>query len=165
MLTTFCSWVSPTEQDGERKFRSGSSLQRLGLCAPSPEFGRSDPCPSGSGQKHKRCCGGATGKRQYWTEFQRRGHHRRDESRLGIRRLGRTRHGARERVSPLTKKRHFIGYHLATISGKIRMVECAIVDGKTAQPNWNSLKSLRTALCLSGARRIPPLRQNSRMSL
>ena len=42
------------------------------------------------------------------------------------------------------------GYHLATISGKIRMVECAIFDGKTAQPNWNSLKNLRIALCLSG---------------
>jgi hypothetical protein len=34
-----------------------------------------------------------------------------------------------------------IGYHLATISGKILMAECAIVDGKTAQPTWNSLKN------------------------
>ena len=64
--------------------------------------------------------------------------------------------GGCDRLSPLNPKRHFIDYHLATISGKIRMVESAIVDGKTAQPNWNSLKSLRIALCLSGARRIPP---------
>jgi hypothetical protein len=27
------------------------------------------------------------------------------------------------------------GYHLATIYDKIPMVECAIFDGKTAQPN------------------------------
>jgi hypothetical protein len=53
----------------------------------------------------------------------------------------------------LEKRTH--GYHLATISGKIRMVECAIFEGKTAQPDWNSLKNLRIALCLSGARRIP----------
>ena len=33
------------------------------------------------------------------------------------------------------------GYHLATIYANIPMVECAIVDGKTAQPNWNSLKN------------------------
>jgi len=54
-------------------------------------------------------------------------------------------------VSPLTKK----DSSLATISGKIRMVESAVVDGKTAQPNWNSLKNLRITLCLSGVRRIP----------
>jgi hypothetical protein len=35
----------------------------------------------------------------------------------------------------------FCGYHLATICGKIPIVECAIVDMKTAQPNWNSLKN------------------------
>ena len=30
------------------------------------------------------------------------------------------------------------------------------LDGKTAQPNGNSLKNLRIALCLCGVRRIPP---------
>ena len=44
---------------------------------------------------------------------------------------------------------------LATISVKIPMVECAIVDGKTADRNWNSLKNLRIARCLSGVRRAP----------
>jgi|HubBroStandDraft_1064217.scaffolds.fasta_scaffold23938_6 hypothetical protein len=35
----------------------------------------------------------------------------------------------------------YSGYHLATVYAKIPMVECAIVDEKTAQPNWNSLKN------------------------
>jgi hypothetical protein len=53
------------------------------------------------------------------------------------------------------QKRHFIGYRLATISGKIRMFECVNFDGKTTQPDWNSLKNGRIALCLCGVRRIP----------
>jgi len=26
----------------------------------APKVGRNDPCPCGSGKKHKKCCGGAT---------------------------------------------------------------------------------------------------------
>jgi hypothetical protein len=48
------------------------------------------------------------------------------------------------------------GYHLATISGKILVVKSASFDGKTALPNWNSLKNQRIDLCLSAVRRIPP---------
>ena len=48
------------------------------------------------------------------------------------------------------------GYHLATISGKILVVKFASFDGKTALPNWNSLKNQRIDLCLSAVRRIPP---------
>jgi hypothetical protein len=42
----------------------------------------------------------------------------------------------------------YCGYHLATISGKILVVKFAIFDGKTALPNWNSLKKQRIDLCL-----------------
>jgi hypothetical protein len=48
------------------------------------------------------------------------------------------------------------GYHLATISGKILVVKCASFDGKTALPDWNSLKNQRSDLYLSAVRRIPP---------
>lgn len=51
--------------------------------------------------------------------------------------------------------RAYCGYHLATISGKILVVKCASFDGKTALPDWNSLKNQRIALCLSAVRRIP----------
>jgi hypothetical protein len=50
----------------------------------------------------------------------------------------------------------YCGYHLATISGKILVIKFASFDGKTALPNWNSLKNQRIDLCLSGVRRIPP---------
>ena len=35
----------------------------------------------------------------------------------------------------------YCGYHLATISGKILVVKSASFDGKTALPDWNSLKN------------------------
>ena|ERR1035437_2572701 len=51
--------------------------------------------------------------------------------------------------------RAYCGYHLATISGKILVVKCASFDGKTALPDWNSLKNQRSDLYLSAVRRIP----------
>ena len=43
---------------GEWFFFDGKSLQKPFVKA-EPKFGRNDPCPCGSGQKFKKCCGAA----------------------------------------------------------------------------------------------------------
>lgn len=45
--------------DGEWKFRDGRLLQQP-YVRPGPRVGRNDPCPCGSGKKHKKCCAGKT---------------------------------------------------------------------------------------------------------
>ena len=42
--------------DGEWKFRDGQVIQKP-YVRPGPRIGRNDPCPCGSGKKHKKCCG------------------------------------------------------------------------------------------------------------
>jgi SEC-C motif-containing protein len=43
--------------DGEWKFRDGKLASRKPLYRDQPKVGRNEPCPCGSGKKHKKCCG------------------------------------------------------------------------------------------------------------
>jgi preprotein translocase subunit SecA len=42
---------------GAAAFRSASGIAGLGTPAAAEKVGRNDPCPCGSGKKHKKCCG------------------------------------------------------------------------------------------------------------
>ena len=44
--------------DGVWHFRAGRRGVRKPAMRTVPKVGRNDPCPCGSGRKHKRCCGG-----------------------------------------------------------------------------------------------------------
>jgi SEC-C motif-containing protein len=43
--------------DGRWYFREGRPGTRKPVTRDAPKVGRNDPCPCGSGRKHKRCCG------------------------------------------------------------------------------------------------------------
>jgi SEC-C motif-containing protein len=43
--------------DGQWYFEDGQAPKLAQYVRPGPKIGRNDPCPCGSGKKHKRCCG------------------------------------------------------------------------------------------------------------
>lgn len=46
-------------QDGEWRFHDADEPKADTIRRESPKVGRNDPCPCGSGVKHKKCCGRA----------------------------------------------------------------------------------------------------------
>jgi SEC-C motif-containing protein len=47
------------KEDGEWRFVDGEQLKHSPIRRETPKIGRNDPCPCGSGKKHKKCCGAA----------------------------------------------------------------------------------------------------------
>ena len=45
--------------DGVWRFLDGQIVNPPPVRREAPKVGRNDPCPCGSGQKHKKCCGRA----------------------------------------------------------------------------------------------------------
>jgi SEC-C motif-containing protein len=45
--------------DGRWYFVEGEAVKSRPFVREAPKVGRNDPCPCGSGKKHKRCCGAA----------------------------------------------------------------------------------------------------------
>lgn len=45
--------------DGEWRFRDATSPSQAQVRRETPKVGRNEPCPCGSGKKHKKCCGKA----------------------------------------------------------------------------------------------------------
>ncbi len=46
-----------TRADGTWYFVSGKEVKPKPVVRTEPKIGRNDPCPCGSGKKHKKCCG------------------------------------------------------------------------------------------------------------
>jgi SEC-C motif-containing protein len=45
------------KENGAWKFLDAKGIQRGPIRRTEPKIGRNDPCPCGSGKKHKKCCG------------------------------------------------------------------------------------------------------------
>ena len=45
------------KENGQWKFLDAQGVQTGTYRRPDPKIGRNDPCPCGSGKKHKKCCG------------------------------------------------------------------------------------------------------------
>ena len=50
----------------ERLARLADRIRRFRATRRAAPSGRNDPCPCGSGRKHKRCCGDPALARSYW---------------------------------------------------------------------------------------------------
>ena len=50
--------ASFSKQDGRWYFADGQPVKPAQYVRPAPKVGRNEPCPCGSGKKHKKCCGG-----------------------------------------------------------------------------------------------------------
>jgi SEC-C motif-containing protein len=46
------------KEDGRWYFMDGHAPKPVQVVREGPKIGRNDPCPCGSGRKHKKCCGG-----------------------------------------------------------------------------------------------------------